>query len=320
MRCFLSLSVLFFAHALFAAPARQSCTVKDSPALRPAITGVAFVAFYVSDAAAAERFYHGELGLSPLAGKGESKLYPINHEQWIETRPSGSTVRNDRQAAIGLLTPDIKAMQQYLIAKGYGSNQGFMSNGQCEPVALNGQFTVQDPEGNTIVFVQAGSQTQIAHGTLSSRAISRRIIHTGFVVQDQDKENAFYRGILGFTPYWHGGMKENLTDWVSQQVPDGTDWLEYMLNVKPDASAQVRGVMNHVSLGVPKVSEAVAQLQGNGCDTKECNSSQMGRDGKVQLNLYDPNHSRIEVMDFTPSGPTCCSTYQGRMPSAGDTP
>ncbi len=56
------------------------------------------------------------------------------------------------------------------------------------------------------------------------------MIHAGFLVYQREAEDHFYREILGFRPYWHGGMKDSDTDWVSLQVPDGTDWLEYMLN------------------------------------------------------------------------------------------
>ena len=61
-------------------------------------------------------------------------------------------------------------------------------------------------------------------------AVSRRMIHAGFLVYHRAAADHFYREVLGFRPYWHGGMKDNETDWVSLQVPDGTDWLEYMLN------------------------------------------------------------------------------------------
>jgi len=41
----------------------------------------------------------------------------------------------------------------------------------------------------------------------------------------------------------------------------------------------------------------------------------MGRDGKVQLNLFDPNIIRAEFMEFKPSGPTCCSPFTGPPPT-----
>ena len=35
------------------------------------------------------------------------------------------------------------------------------------------------------------------------------------LVHSKDKEDAFYRDLLGFRPYWHGGMQPDKTDWVS---------------------------------------------------------------------------------------------------------
>ncbi len=315
MRLLLSLAIVCVAPSLMASA--PVCVVDGAPPARPAITGIAFVAFYVDPGPAADHFYGTELGFQPTPGTAGSTLYPVNTQQWIETRPVPATIpRNDRQAAVGFITPDIQAMAKYLVARGYGTVNVVVSAKRCEPVLTNGQFQMEDPEGNLIVFVQAGSMTQIAHSIPSPHAISKRLIHAGFVVQDEAKENAFYRDVLGFRPYWHGGMKDNTSDWVSQQVPEGTDWIEYMLNIKPDASANTRGVMNHVSLGVEKMDTVVAQLKSNGCETQECTASKMGRDGKIQLNLYDPSHTRIEVMEFAPSGTICCSPYTGAMPSA----
>ena len=318
MRLLLCAMFLTFSLNLLAAPAVQTCVIKGPVPERPAITGIAFVAFYVTNEASAEHFYNKELGLRPLAGTAGNTLYPVNRHQWIETRPGGVDSHAGREAAFGLVTPDITAMGRYLAAKGYLSTRGVMSNGVCAPVSHDQQLTVHDPEGNTVVFVQSGSMSHVAQSAPTPNALSRRIIHAGFVVKSAPAEDAFYHDVLGFKPYWHGGMRDGATDWASQQVPNGTDWIEYMLNIKPDASANTLGVMNHASLGVEKMDSAVAQLAANGCDTAECKASKMGRDGKVQLNLYDPDHTRIEVMEFAPTGPVCCSPYSGTMPSSSD--
>jgi len=55
-------------------------------------------------------------------------------------------------------------------------------------------------------------------------------------------------------------------------------------------------------------------LNRNGCEGPNCSKTQMGRDGKVQLNLYDPDLSRVEFMEFKPSGTICCSEILGRAP------
>jgi catechol 2,3-dioxygenase-like lactoylglutathione lyase family enzyme len=142
------------------------------------------------------------------------------------------------------------------------------------------------------------------------------MIHAGFVVKDAEAENKFYRDLLGFKPYWHGGRNDNgPADWMSNQVPDGTDWLEYMLNISPDATPKTIGVMDHMSLGTAKMTDVVAALQRNHCEGPDCSASKMGRDGKIQLNLYDPDLTRVEFMEFQPSGKPCCSPILGKAPS-----
>jgi len=110
-------------------------------------------------------------------------------------------------------------------------------------------------------------------------------------------------------------MTADRTDWVALQVPDGTDWLEYMLNVKPDPDLGTSGVMNHISLGVKDMKQAQAKLEARGWKPNAKEHAQMGRDGKWQLNLYDPDSTRIELMEFTPAEKPCCSEFQGPHPT-----
>ena len=81
-----------------------------------------------------------------------------------------------------------------------------------------------------------------------------RIIHAGFVVNDRAAEDAFLQGHSGL-PCCTGTAagKGDKTDWVAMQVPDGTDWLEYMLNISPTADHHTLGVMNHIALGVADI-------------------------------------------------------------------
>lgn len=283
---------------------------------RPAITGIAYVRFAVEDQAAEAAFFEklGYRALHPDAGPNVSMYYLDaalrQHIETVVAPPVQTAGGPSRLLAVGLQTSSVTQMQKYLAAKGVTGD-----------TLRDHVLVVHDPEGNVLEFTDAvpvSGAEGVLRATLDYNAVSHRIIHAGFVVQSEQKQNAFYRGILGFRSYWHGGMKEDVTDWSSVQVPDGTDWIEYMLRLKPDADAETRGVLNHVSLGVVKMDAVVAKLKENGCDTKACTASQMGRDGKVQLNLYDPEHTRVEVMEFKPTGTTCCSEYTGRMPSPTD--
>ncbi len=150
---------------------------------------------------------------------------------------------------------------------------------------------------------------------MPASAVSHRLIHVGFLVYKPDAEDHFYREILGFRPYWHGGMKDNVTDWVSIQVPDGTDWLEYMQNQPEHPDLRLTGVMNHFSLGVPEMPKAQALLESHGWKTHGDEHAQMGRDGKRQLNVFDPDLTRIELMEFAPAEKPCCSDFTGPHPT-----
>jgi hypothetical protein len=108
------------------------------------------------------------------------------------------------------------------------------------------KFDVADPGGNYISFMQVlvnpieDPPPDASHG---------HIVHAGFIVRDRAAMEHFYKDVLGFRPYWHGGMKDDQTDWVSLQVPDGTDWVEFMVNVPENADQRLRGIMNHIALG-----------------------------------------------------------------------
>jgi hypothetical protein len=42
---------------------------------------------------------------------------------------------------------------------------------------------------------------------------------------------------------------------------------------------------------------------------------QMGKDGKWQLNLYDADGTRVELMEFTPREKPCCAPFTAPHPS-----
>jgi len=179
-------------------------------------------------------------------------------------------------------------------------------------------FTVFDPEGHRLIFVQTPdyNQPSLAIPGAYEEPIPNwpHIIHAGFIVHDRAAMDRFYKDILGFHLYWQGGMKDGQTNWVDMQVPDGTGWIEYMLNVPPDADQHTRGVMNHIAVGVADMKAADRELLDAGLHLAIKQAPQIGRDGKWQLNLYDPDLTRVELMEFTPVEKPCCSEYTGPHP------
>ena len=130
------------------------------------------------------------------------------------------------------------------------------------------------------------------------------MIHVGVTVKDQQAANAFYKDILEFREMWHGGMKDDRTDWVDMVVPEGTAWVEYMLNAN-NPSPKTLGVLHHLALGVPDIQSGYKTLQSR--DLTPLEHPKVGRDGKWQLNLYDPNLTRAELMEPKPVETPCCS-------------
>jgi hypothetical protein len=41
----------------------------------------------------------------------------------------------------------------------------------------------------------------------------------------------------------------------------------------------------------------------------------MGKDGKWQANLYDPDGTRVELMEFQPVTDPCCSPFTAPSPT-----
>jgi catechol 2,3-dioxygenase-like lactoylglutathione lyase family enzyme len=281
--------------------------VAQSPAARPRITAIDHVAFYTTSPDGVKHLYTDILGLSSAAPleKGETVRY-LSGRQWVGYSPAPDPKSTDRLDHVAFTTDDVGALRRYLIEKG-------MKPGQIEDRSDHSlSLMVKDPEGHAIEFVE---RRQDDTAPPAPGAVSRHMIHAGFLVYDQAAEDHFYREILGFRPYWHGGMKDNETDWVSLEVPDGTDWLEYMLNQPRHPDLKRTGVMNHISYGVADMKKAQALLESHGWKEHGGEHAQMGRDGKWQLNVYDPDFVRVELMEFKPVQKPCCSDFTAPHPT-----
>jgi catechol 2,3-dioxygenase-like lactoylglutathione lyase family enzyme len=158
-------------------------------------------------------------------------------------------------------------------------------------------FAVLDPESNKVEFVEPPKHVKPVD---APNVIGHHIIHVGFLVHDRAVEDKFYRDLLGFRPYWWGGRGNNPVEWVSQQVPDGHDWLEYMLAAGPGSGVpagmtqQTLGVLDHFSVArFPYRMPTRCSRQATGSPEKHDQGPKIGLDGKYQFNMYDPDGIRI---------------------------
>ena len=273
---------------------------------RPAITGIAQVAFYASDPAASKRFYADLLGWPRIQDKRISIAWAPGSKSKLR---ACLPVKASIVFRILLLPPQMLKL--------CGSTwRRTVLRCRRDFVAANGTrgFAMKDPEGHSIEFVEVKSTPPPATVHME-HSVSKRLIHAGFVVRNRALEDRFYKDLLGFHLYWYGGMKDTEADWIDMQVPDGTDWLEYMMVTgKGTLSPRTLGVLNHVALGVPKIGDVVTLLTRHGWRPSDDEQAQMGRDGKWQLNLYDPDGTRVEIMEFRPAEKPCCSAYTGEHP------
>jgi catechol 2,3-dioxygenase-like lactoylglutathione lyase family enzyme len=292
---------------VFAATTSKALHSAQNAPMRPPIVGISHIGLRTADLAASRKFYSGILGLGePFSlddppGKMLLTYFKVNDHQYVEVFPELRDAKQDRLSHIAFETTDAEQLRAYL------ASRGVKVAAKLDPM-LDGNrgFEVTDPDGHTVEFVQymPGSLHSRNFGQfLPETRISEHMIHVGIVVRDRDAADRFYRDILGFHDTWHGGMKDTQTDWVDMRVPDGTDWLEYMLNVK-DPSPRELGIMHHLALGVPDVQKAYSTATSRGLKAEK---PQIGRDGKWQLNLYDPDLTRVELMEPKPVRTPCCS-------------
>ncbi len=286
---------------LIAALLLPTLVAQDGPK-RPRITGIAHAAFYVSDMAKARAFYEGFLGYqSPFSIPRKNPLehlvwIKINDRQSIELFP-GSEVspEADRLYHIAVETDDAEGMRLYLQSKGVAvpPKTGIGKIG-------NKNYFVKDPNGNTVEIVEylPESWTRREQGKfLPESRVASRMSHVGVMVGQFEASMSFYGEILGFVETWRGGAGKTLS-WVNLRVPEGEDYVEFMLYSK----APTKDVMltkHHICLEVPDVAKAGAILQGRGlpigCKVPE--AMKTGVNGKRQINTYDPDGKRVEIME-----------------------
>ncbi len=280
---------------------------------RPKILGIASAAVAVTDYCAGVDFYSDIVGKTrgnqtdcPPPGQTTTHYgagLRLMSGQQLDIGSFGTPNPYKLVNRFGFVTDDLPAMLEYLKSQGLDT----MPGGKFGLISVE----VQDPEGHQIVFIQNHEKPKIP-STAGSFDEAPRIIHVGPIVWNRGKMEHFYKDILGFHLYWQGGVTDTQTDWLDLQVPDGTDWIEFMLNVPENPDKQTLGIMNPIALGVPDVRAAAKELESKGMKLPE--SPEIGRDGKWQLNLYDPDGTRVELMEFTPVAKPCCSDYTGPHP------
>ncbi len=268
---------------------------------RPRIAGVSHIAFFAHNVDTSLVFYKEFLGfdepfrLNRPDGELICTFIKINDRQSIELFPERQ-VGTDRLYQIAFETDDAEAMRAYLASCGIQVPEKV---GKGRIGNLN--FTIKDPDGHTVEFVQYlpdGWTLRDQGKHMPGSRISARLKHLGFTVRHLDESMAFYSGILGFRETWRGSSNDTMLQWVNLKLPDGDDYIEFMLYKNVPSPARL-GTMNHLSLEVADVPQAAALLESRPARKGYARTLEVrtGTNRKRQLNLYDPDGSRSELME-----------------------
>lgn len=262
---------------------------------RPRVLGLSHVSFRVSDPARARSFYETLLGYPVATAPGGLRV-AVSDRQFVAVR-AGLSPGDDRLDHVALETDDVDAMRAYLASRGIAAPAAV---GQDE--SGNRAFTVRDPEGWVVELVQhspAGWPRSAPRATADPGVpLSRRILHAGILVGDLPAAIRFYGDVLGLTETWRGSRSGTELSWTNMKVPDGDDYLEFMLYGQIPAP-HARGTPHHICLEVPDIEAARTRLaeRVSAAAYIRALETRVGTNRKRQLNLFDADGTRVELME-----------------------
>ena len=269
---------------------------------RPRITGISHVGYFVSDLPKAVAFWHDFLGfdeaydLKKVGSDTDVRIafIKINDHQHVELFNEPPAAPPNMMSHLCFTVDNIEQMRTYLRSKGFE-----VKPGDSKTRTGDYAFEIKDPDGMLVEFVQSlptGLEMQAAGKFEPNTRISTRIYHLGFLVGNSQKSLDFYGKILGFTEIWRGGANPAELSWINMKVPDGDDYVEFMLY---RGAPSKFGTKNHLSLVVPDVNKAVSILESR--PAFKTYGKQLtiatGINRKRQVNMFDPDGTRIEMME-----------------------
>ena len=267
----------------------------------PSHCRLSHVALYVHDIEKSRAFYKTLLGfdepfsLTNHDGTLHLTWIKINDHQTLELFPE-KEAGSDRLNHISFETTDAAGMRDYLASKNVKVpdtvGKGRIGN-------LN--FNISDADGHTVEIVQYAPDgwTLREQGKyLPDTRISTRMIHAGILVGNLDKALAFYKDIFAAKEFWRGSKGGDILSWVNVKLPETTDYVEFMLYSELPPPTE-RGKQHHVCLVVDDAGKTKALLEQRAPRIGYTRPIEIatGVNRKRQINLWDPDGTRIELME-----------------------
>ena len=266
------------------------------------ITGMAHIAYYVTDLQKARDYYEGWLGfqeafdLKNPDGSVRVAFIKINDRQYIElyVQPKSAPENFGYLHDAGFETNDAKGMRDRLAAAGIK-----VPAGVTKDEAGNLSFDVVDPSGFTIRIVQylPHSMTGRTRGKfMPATRISDQIDHIGLLVTSRPDSWKFYGSAFGFAQEGDGSK---------MAIPGSSDRFELGSEKKKNPSEARYHVKDHICLSnsdVPKMTAMLrARPQEKDFPEAIADTHQLSN-GKNVVEIYDLDRNRIEVMEPPKAG------------------
>lgn len=262
------------------------------PAADLPVAGLAYVRYKVSDVEKARAFYSGILGYDAAFESPAVVSFQINERQFVEVAPGLGPDEEERLDHVAFEVTDLYTLRVELNRRGIP-----VTMPQTTPEG-NRAVQLTDPDGHRIVFVQymPGSLHRKAAGQpLSAKRISTHLLHTGVSVAHEARGLAFWRDKLGFTEIWRGGPEGQPVRYINLKTPGSRgDYIELMLHDQPPTRRQL-GSMHHICLEVSSIQPAREEVVKRGAPQNT--QARVGRNRRWQLNLFDPDGTRTELME-----------------------
>jgi catechol 2,3-dioxygenase-like lactoylglutathione lyase family enzyme len=272
----------------------------DAPK-RSRVLGISHMAIFVSDLNKSREFYEDFLGyaepfnLKRDDGSVRIAYVKINEDQYIELFTDTPT-HEGQLNHIAFYTDSAEGMRAYLAANGVKTPEN-VPKGKIG----NLNFTVSDADGHTVEIVQYepdGWTRQQAGKFLPETRVSTQMAHLGVTIGALAPAMKFYGENFGLAEFWRGSSSGTVLSWVNMRVPDGQDYLEFMLYGAPLAVKDLGG-KNHICLVTPDIEKAVAMLKARPAAKNYTLPFEIkvGVNGKRQANFFDPDGTRVELME-----------------------
>jgi len=207
---------------------------------RPRIVGVPHADFRVHDIAASRHFYKDFLGyaepfdITGPDGKLIMAFIKINDRQYIELSPEANP-DEPRFVHLALETDDAEGLRLYAKSQGFKGSDKPAARGRIRNMGTG----LEDPDGNKIDVTQYepdGSSIQDLGKDLPEARISKRMLHVGFSVTKPETAH-YYIDVLGFREFWRGTADGKSASYSNLMVPEGSDYVEFILGQAHDEGA-----------------------------------------------------------------------------------